>query len=81
MAENQSDANGSLKTYDEHVPDIKFTKLFINGEFVDSVKGRIHHLPVKFLGCLDEDSLHRWGRRVLFLLAYPSSRKEKEREK
>ncbi|KAI6679462.1 hypothetical protein NL676_033343 [Syzygium grande] len=40
MAENQSDANGSLKTYDDHVPEIKFTKLFINGEFVDSVKGR-----------------------------------------
>ncbi|KAF8036487.1 hypothetical protein BT93_C2264 [Corymbia citriodora subsp. variegata] len=39
MAENQSNANGSLMTYDEHVPEIKFTKLFINGEFVDSVKG------------------------------------------
>lgn len=41
MAENQSNANGSLKKYDEHVPEIKFTKVFINGEFVDSVKGRI----------------------------------------
>ncbi|KAK3439225.1 hypothetical protein EUGRSUZ_C03858 [Eucalyptus grandis] len=40
MAENQSNANGSLKTYDAHVPEIKFTKLFINGKFVDSVKGR-----------------------------------------
>ncbi|KAF8036485.1 hypothetical protein BT93_C2263 [Corymbia citriodora subsp. variegata] len=40
MAEHQSIANGSLKTYDDHVPEIKFTKLFINGKFVDSVKGR-----------------------------------------
>ncbi|KAL3747514.1 hypothetical protein ACJRO7_016325 [Eucalyptus globulus] len=40
MAANQSNANKSLKAYDEHIPEIKFTKLFINGEFVDSVKGR-----------------------------------------
>ncbi|KAI6679463.1 hypothetical protein NL676_033344 [Syzygium grande] len=32
--------NGSLKTYDDHVPEIKFTKLFIDGKFVDPVKGR-----------------------------------------
>ncbi|KAK3439223.1 hypothetical protein EUGRSUZ_C03857 [Eucalyptus grandis] len=40
MAANQSNANKSLKAYDEHIPEIKFTKLFINGKFVDSVKGR-----------------------------------------
>ncbi|XP_056162220.1 aldehyde dehydrogenase family 2 member C4-like isoform X3 [Syzygium oleosum] len=40
MAEHHGNGNGSLKTYDDHVPEIKFTKLFINGEFVDSVKGR-----------------------------------------
>ncbi|XP_048133356.1 aldehyde dehydrogenase family 2 member C4-like [Rhodamnia argentea] len=40
MAENQSNGIGGLKTFDAHVPEIKFTKLFINGEFVDSVKGR-----------------------------------------
>ncbi|XP_039163468.1 aldehyde dehydrogenase family 2 member C4 isoform X2 [Eucalyptus grandis] len=40
MAEHRSNGNVNLKTFDAHVPEIKFTKLFIDGEFVDSVKGR-----------------------------------------
>ncbi|XP_021741570.1 aldehyde dehydrogenase family 2 member C4-like [Chenopodium quinoa] len=33
--------NGSLKSTSSKIPDIKFTKLFINGEFVDAISGKL----------------------------------------
>ncbi|KAL9267059.1 Aldehyde dehydrogenase family 2 member C4-like protein, partial [Drosera capensis] len=40
--EHQANSNGSAKekTWPIELPEIKFTKLFINGEFVDSVSGK-----------------------------------------
>ncbi|XP_021764464.1 aldehyde dehydrogenase family 2 member C4-like [Chenopodium quinoa] len=32
--------NGSLKSSSFKIPDIKFTKLFINGEFIDAISGK-----------------------------------------
>ncbi|OWM66018.1 hypothetical protein CDL15_Pgr015444 [Punica granatum] len=39
MANHHQSSNGSAEIHIE-IPEIKFTKLFINGEFVDSIKGR-----------------------------------------
>ncbi|XP_031385365.1 aldehyde dehydrogenase family 2 member C4-like [Punica granatum] len=40
MANKEQQSNGSGETKHFRIPEIKFTKLFINGEFVDAIKGR-----------------------------------------
>ncbi|OWM66022.1 hypothetical protein CDL15_Pgr015448 [Punica granatum] len=40
MANHEQQSNGNGEMNQLKIPEIKFTKLFINGEFVDSIKGR-----------------------------------------